>query len=320
MKNLINTTLALLFAANLSAQNPDGWIEEGAEWFYGTNVFGASSYIEAKYTGVETIDGIDFQKISSVQQWLYPQSGGGTSLGEVQNLSDRFYHTSNDSVYLRKEDGTLQFVWHLNPQVGDVWDFGLQTDLQGENAMHAYALVTQVQTIEIAGVQTKNIKTTPCLDTQGTLPTSGDVYYSSNFLQDFNLLFGPTQFNYTGVFLYSAETTAIDLLPTNLQCYHSESTPFYQVNNSTNCYNNVILSNGKLAIPEFTLFPNPATTTFSLTNPEQIQSVQIYDIQGRLQLRGESLPLDVRSMTSGVYWVQIETLDGQVNMEKLVVE
>ena len=320
MKKTIYLSLAILFSANLSAQNPNGWIEEGAEWFYGTNVFGASSYIEAKYTGIETIDGIDFQKISSVQQWLYPQSGGGTSLGEVQNLSDRFFHTSNDSVYLRNEDGALQFVWHLNPQVGDVWDFGLQTDLQGENAMQAYALVTEVQTIEIAGVQTKNIKTTPCLDAQGTLPSSGDVYYSSNFLQDFNLLFGPTQFNFMGMFVYSAETTVIELLPTNLLCYHSETTPFYQVNNSTNCYNNVFLSNEKLEVPEFTLYPNPTTTSFTITNPEQIKSVQIYDIQGRLQLRSESLPVDVRSMTSGVYWVQIETVDGQVKTEKLVVD
>jgi hypothetical protein len=71
---------------------------------------------------------------------------------------------------------------------------------------------------------------------------------------------------------------------------------------------------------DFTLYPNPASTTFSLTHPEHIQSIQIYDIQGRLQLRSKSLPVDVRSMKSGVYWVQIETLDGQVKIEKLVVE
>lgn len=71
---------------------------------------------------------------------------------------------------------------------------------------------------------------------------------------------------------------------------------------------------------EFKLFPNPTSSSFNLTNSEFIQSIQILDAQGRLQMQSESLPMDVSKMAHGFYWVKIETLTGEVFTEKLVVE
>ncbi len=319
MKNILLSTLISVSFFSFS-QNPDGWIEEAAQWYYGGGLFGASYYLHATYAGVENIDGIPFQKVNALEQWLYPQPDGSTSLGSIFNHNPRYYYTSNDSVFLRKQNGSLQFVWHLNPQVGDVWDFGIQTDFQEENPLNAYAVVTEVEPISIAGVQTLKIKTTPCIDALGTLPTEQDTFYYDIFLNEFNALFGPTDYLKTGIFVYSHEMTIIEFAPLILNCYLSSNTPLYQANSNSNCYNNVILANEENEILETTIYPNPASSSFTTTNPEYIKSIRIYDLQGRLQDQNTALPMDIVHLSAGVYWVHLEALDGKTSVEKLVIE
>jgi hypothetical protein len=320
MKQLIVFSLITLLIPVTFSQSQNGWVEEGTEWYYGGTSFNGNYYVHATYAGIENIAGINFQKVTAIEQWQYPQPDGSTSLGSINNHTPRYYLTSNDSVFLRKEDGSLQFIWHRNPQVGDVWDFGMQTDFQGENPMNAYSVVTNVEPIIIAGIETLQISTSPCLDAEGTLPELGDTLYMAGGIQWFNALFGPVDIFLTGFYFYSMETAIIEFLPIVLNCYRSSNVPFYQSNQSSNCYSDIILSNDVNENRETKIYPNPASSSFSLTNPEQIKSIQLFDVQGRLLSSHSSLPIQIEPFGAGMYWICLETLDGKLVKDKLVVE
>lgn len=150
MKNLIITTLALLFDVNLFAQNPNGWIEEGAERHH--RYFAVmNGYVRHYLDGTETINDTIYQVVKSDYQLAYNQPDGSVVVTDVAPGQSQYkFFTSGDSVFIRKEDA-LQFVWHRNPQVGDIWDFGIQGTDEAGNPIHAYAIVQGLEPIEIGG-------------------------------------------------------------------------------------------------------------------------------------------------------------------------
>jgi hypothetical protein len=321
MKNLIITTLALLFDVNLIAQNPNGWIEEGAEWHH--RYFAVmNGYVRHYLDGTETINDTIYQVVKSDYQLAYNQPDGSVVVTDVAPGQSQYkFFTSGDSVFIRKEDA-LQFVWHRNPQVGDIWDFGIQGTDEAGNPIHAYAIVQGLEPIEIGGIPTLDIIAAPCKDEQGTLffPREFDnVYPYAMFVSRINTLVGPRHdFSYIGQF-YTTQIIAItSFYYDRILCYSSDETSLHLFDSAPDC-NNGILYEEQNRIINFTLHPNPASTSFTITNPEQILSIQIFDAQGRLHLQSESLPVDVSSMTPGMYWVQLETVDGHVKMEKMVL-
>ena len=322
MKKLIISSLALLFAANLSAQNPNGWIEEGAEWHHKYWVIQAG-YTRHYLEGTETINDTIYQVVKSDYQLAYNQPDGSVVVTDVAPGQSQYkFFTSGDSVFIRK-DNALQFVWHRNPQVGDIWDFGIQGTDEAGNPIHAYAIVQGLEPIEIGGISTMDIIAAPCKDEQGTLffpGEFGNVYPYAMFVSRINTLVGPRHdFSYIGQF-YTTQIIAItSFYYDRILCYSSDETDHHLFAFAPDC-NNGILSVEQNRIINFTLHPNPATTAFTITNAEHILSIQIFDAQGRTQLRSEVLPVDLSKMSSGMYWVQIETVDGQVKTEKLVVE
>jgi len=322
MKKLIYLILAVLFANKLSAQNSNGWIEEGAEWHH--RYFAVmNGYVRHYLDGTETINDSIYRIVKSEFQVAYPQADESVIISDVAPGQSQYkFFTSGDSVFIRKEDA-LQFVWHRNPQVGDIWDFGPQITEGLTDPVHAYAIVQALEPIEIGGIPTLDIIAAPCKDDQGTLFFPGETdnnYPYAMFVSRINTLVGPRHdFSYIGQF-YTTQTIAItSFYYDRILCYSSDETNLHLFDSSPDC-NNGILSTDPYEIKDFNIYPNPASTSFSLTNPEQIKSIQIFDAQGRLQMQSELLPVDVRSMTPGVYWVQIETVDGQVKMEKMVVE
>ncbi|WP_299277692.1 PQQ-dependent sugar dehydrogenase [uncultured Psychroserpens sp.] len=76
------------------------------------------------------------------------------------------------------------------------------------------------------------------------------------------------------------------------------------------------------------MFPNPAknTLTFDLTNASnQINSVNIFDIQGKLiqsntNFDQQLVTLNTKSLTSGLYIVEIQGTDGKKSVRKLIKE
>ena len=183
MKNLINITLALLFAANLSAQNPNGWIQEGAEFYHVLNGSGDHGYARYYLDEEFEVNGLMLQRLKVEVQTKTQIGPDEFILNDLAELSwSRLFHTSNDTVYFANEDGDLRFAWHLNPVPGDVWDFGPYPLSSEENEMNVYAYVMNVQEVQIGGLSSKDITIVTCVDSIGTptpyYPTQTESYLS----------------------------------------------------------------------------------------------------------------------------------------------
>ena len=68
---------------------------------------------------------------------------------------------------------------------------------------------------------------------------------------------------------------------------------------------------------ELRISPNPAKD-FVIVSGWDFKQVIISDISGRVQLKSTANKIDISSLVSGTYMVQIETLNGNHVTEKLV--
>jgi len=67
------------------------------------------------------------------------------------------------------------------------------------------------------------------------------------------------------------------------------------------------------------VFPNPASETITISSTKEIQSVEIYDVNGRLVLSQKDLSskIDISNLDTGLYFVEIMIDDKQI-IEKLI--
>jgi hypothetical protein len=325
MEKIIVLILIALLSPVTFSQNPNGWIEEGAEWHHRYWAM-QTGYVRHYLDGTETINDTVYQVVRSQFQLAYNQPDGSVSVGSLTNGGTYHFFTSGDSVFMRRNNA-LQFVWHRNPQIGDIWDFGVQGTDEDGNPIHAYAIVQGFEPIEIDGIPTTDIIVAPCKDDQGTLFSQGEqgegfdnIHPYAMFVSRINTLVGPRHdFSYIGQF-YTLQVIAItSFYYDRILCYSSDNTNLFVFPNEIDC-NNGILSSSEFNVMKNVIFPNPASTSFTLTHPEQIKSIQIFDVQGRLQSSHTSVPIHIENLNAGVYWVHVESLDGTVRVEKLVTE
>lgn len=326
MKKVFQTTIVLLFTANLIAQNPNGWIEDGAEFYHHIQDAGSSGYARYYLDEEFELNGLIFQRLKvemKTKTLVGPNQYVENDL--VQLPWSRLFHTSNDTVYFASENGNLGFAWHLNPQIGDVWDFGAFSLVTDPTQMiHAYAKVTDVQNVVVSGVPSKDITFETCLNIQGSpLPLQGEQFESYLWVYHqgkINTIFGPhNNFHYLGFFEVDPNAIYCPWSFSGLACYRSSAIDLTHFFESQSCTGGVV-NLESIDMKDFAIYPNPASTTLNITNSELIKSIKIFDAQGRLQMYSALLPLNLSNISEGMYCVQIETLDGQVKMEKLVVE
>jgi hypothetical protein len=71
------------------------------------------------------------------------------------------------------------------------------------------------------------------------------------------------------------------------------------------------------------VYPNPAKDRVTITAASQVESIEVYDMQGRLLqsaiVNGTEVEMDVSSRNTGVYFVKVET-DRGMKVEKVVKE
>lgn len=80
------------------------------------------------------------------------------------------------------------------------------------------------------------------------------------------------------------------------------------------------LSVGEFEINKIAIYPNPATNSFSIKSNAEIKSVLVYDSNGKLikKYENQSESLDVSSLQTGIYFLEIENSENQVSFERLV--
>lgn len=322
MKQLIVFSLITLLSPVTFSQSQNGWIEAGAEWHHNYLVF-QTGYVRHFLDDTETINDTVYQVVRSQYQLAYNQADGSVSVTSPTNGDTYHFFTAGDSVFIRKNN-RLQFVWNRNPQIDDIWDFGVQGEDEEGNPIHAYAIVQGFEPIEIDGIPTTDIIVAPCKDDQGTLFFQGDgfdnVYPYAMFVSRINSLVGPRHdFSYIGQFYTTQVIATTSFYYDRILCYSSDNTNLFVFPNAIDC-NNGILASKEVDIQASRIYPNPASSSFSLTNPEQIKSIQLFDVQGRLLSSHSSLPLQIEPLGAGMYWVYLETLEGKLVKDKLVVE
>ena len=326
MKALITISLAFIFSARLYAQNPNGWIEQGAEFYHSISSSYESGYAKYYLDEEFELNGKMIQRLKAKQKTITMIGMGQFHESDLIDLpGSLLFHTSNDTVYMVQENGDLRFAWHLDAQVGDVWDFGAIPLSSDPNQMiHAYALVVDVEEVIVSGVLTKDISIETCLNMQGDpLPAQGEEFppYFWMYQQGkINTIFGPRDnFNYMGFYEVSPQAIYCPWHSSTLTCYRSATFELAHLASWQSCTAGFV-DREESHLPDFALYPNPAFTTLNITNYETIKAVEILDVQGRVVLQSVNLPLDLSSMSKGIYWVQIDTMDGQLTFEKLVVE
>jgi hypothetical protein len=327
MKRLLLTSF---FAFNLIlslAQNPNGWIQTGAEFYHAYNLNHENGYVRFYLSEEFEVNGKMLQRLSGEKKYRY-QTGPDSWVEHPQIIpvSSMLFHTSNDTVYYANEQGELRFAWHLNPQIGDVWNFGTHPLYSADTAITAYGIVTEITPVEIGGLSTFNIRWRSCIDENGTLPP----YYEdleNSYLHAFhegqiNTLLGPIN-NFFFQFFYEIEPMPGAIIcffqSSILACYQSDATNLIHFLPSQSCTNNVVaLENSEIF--SLQIYPNPASTFVMINHVEQIKSYKIMDATGRLVLSGEEFPIQVDELPRSVYFVELDLVDGTSTKRKLILE
>lgn len=310
MKKLLILTLIISSQLSALSQTSNAWIQEGAEWHH-KFLYLTKGYMRHYLDDDINIDGINFQQVKGEDQHALSQPDGSHVLGTINPTIDILFFTSNDSVFVRKPNGALQFAWYLNPQVGDVWDFSEQYDELSETTLNAYAVVQSGVQVEINGVQTIDIFTTPCLDELGTLPDENDVYFTNVYAEQINSVFGPLKYfqNIGEYYLYPNPFQSTGLYGSELICYESNEMSFHQAPESIDCYDGIhSLSIDDLDELQFLVFPNPAKEQIHFSGLAPNQHVVVYSSLGQIlfQIQGAISPTaDVRGLANGLYFYRI---------------
>lgn len=324
---LLLFALVSLIVKICQAQNPNGWIQSGAEFYHAYNLNHEDGYVRFYLSEEFEVNGKMLQRLSGEKKYRY-QTGPNTWVEhpDIIPVASMLFHTSNDTVYYANAQGELRFAWHLNPQVGDVWNFGTHPLYSADTAIMAYGVVTEVTSVEIGGISTLNIRWSTCIDENGTLPPYFDELEES-YLHGFhegviNTLTGPRN-NFFFQFFYEIAPMPGPIIcffqSSTLACYQSNATPLIHFLSSESCLNGVSEIEEQV-ITEIKIYPNPANNIFSVTHPEQVKQIQIVDAQGRIQLINNGFPCDISKFSPGVYVVIIENYAGTFSTEKLIVE
>jgi hypothetical protein len=331
MKKLLFITFSLIVVGNSIAQSPNKWLDSGSEWHYKIWYWmfqypeGFNRYYYAQDT---VINNVTFEQVKREQQLRYDNGNGTYTLGDTTYLSSFHFLTSNDTVYLLDNNNSLQFMWYNNPNVGDIWDFGIQFDWYTNTFIHAYSQVDSIKFITINGKQTKEIYSHSVKDLSGTPVQLGDTALFVDHVEIINTKFGPIRgFNKIGQFI----SPLIFELPISdeLLCFESDSFPFYQVYATINCNNNIILGIIENDIYNFHIFPNPVNDNLNISFTHIANKeikIELFNSLGQVVktiskvklLTGKNeINFSVADLTKGIYHLKF-SVDDEVVVKRVV--
>jgi hypothetical protein len=71
---------------------------------------------------------------------------------------------------------------------------------------------------------------------------------------------------------------------------------------------------------KFSMFPNPATNLLNIELEKDLQSLEIYSLQGQKVLTGSEKQINISGLSAGMYMVRVQDVDGGVATQKLIKE
>ena len=90
----------------------------------------------------------------------------------------------------------------------------------------------------------------------------------------------------------------------------------------TSLYTNNTLSSSNFTQNnlEVALYPNPVRDILNIEIEKDIQSVEIYNIQGQKVISSNQKQVNVADLASGMYLVRIQDVDNNIATEKIVIK
>ncbi len=98
-----------------------------------------------------------------------------------------------------------------------------------------------------------------------------------------------------------------------------------QNNNKIVWYENLtILGVGDIKLQEFKVYPNPANNTLLLEYPNiiSLRKIQLNNLQGQVIIQKNTAVkvLNISAVKSGLYFLKLETSEGEIFVEKIIIE
>jgi hypothetical protein len=69
---------------------------------------------------------------------------------------------------------------------------------------------------------------------------------------------------------------------------------------------------------KFSMFPNPANDILNIEMDKELQSLEIYTLQGQKVFSGNDKTIDIANLSTGMYIVRIQDVDGAIAAQRLV--
>lgn len=307
MKRISIVLFLCLFSEVIHAQPQNQWLKPGTSWHYGIWMFAFNYPIGFQhyyYAGDTAVGGRIFQIVKGEEQ-LRTTLNGVSTVNDTTGLATRYFHTSNDTVYILRTNNTLQFAWHNNPVVGEVWDFGLQLNpaFAIPTYQHVYSQVDSVRTVTMGGITMKEIFSHAAQDSLGTPISFMDPYQDVPHVARINTRFGPvTSFNL--IDYYSLSTITDGPIGNELRCFEANDFPLLQVSGS-DCNNGIFSAVPVLEEQSFfAVFPNPTEGVVHTKCYTSGDAFCLYNSQGQQVMfeGGENLSsINLSGLPSGLY-------------------
>jgi hypothetical protein len=120
------------------------------------------------------------------------------------------------------------------------------------------------------------------------------------------------------------EMTYVDLdNPTGLYEYKVKAVYYFGESGFSAAAYALIVGMEELDAARFQIFPNPASDRVTVKSPVEISTIRVLNNSGQLvmdiQVNAAEHQLDVSQLESGIYYINLETNEGQV-LQKFVVE
>ncbi|MQP23481.1 T9SS type A sorting domain-containing protein, partial [Flavobacterium sp. LMO8] len=71
---------------------------------------------------------------------------------------------------------------------------------------------------------------------------------------------------------------------------------------------------------EVALYPNPVNDILNIETALELQSVEIYNIQGQKVLSSNQKQINVSDLAAGMYMVRIQDIDNNIATKKIVIK
>lgn len=300
---------------NLNAQ--DVFAPAGATWYYNLHFVGPVSldgYYKTWYAGDTIVMGKNCKLLRNTRT----AHDLSTLTLSTTDLKDEIIYVNGDTVFRLADDNQFYELYHFNALVGDLITSRIPTPYLTDSTI-TYR-VESIGTVSIAGMskRTLRLKAIPTSQMNGN-----DYFIFPPISSDFNV-----KENLGGIFSFYPEdnsTICFGAYVSGLRCYADNDLGAYQVGTDSCDFAKYYVAIQESTTPQISIHPNPTRDYITWQNPvgnDQYLSYQILSLSGATLLQGTdgSTQIDVRSLSSGIYFLKIQDNSQQIRYAKFVKE